>query len=206
MITLLILCWSFIKTGLFAVGGGLATIPFLYEMSDIHPEWFSHADILNMLAISESTPGPIGVNMATYSGYSVMHSLTGNFFASFGGGIAATLSLALPSVVVILIVAKILDKFRNNRFVTGAFYVLRPASTALIASAGLGVIFAVFFDVEDISFATFGKLGEGFTHVNWQMLILFAVIFVLMRLKPFKKVHPIAFIAFSALVGIIFKF
>lgn len=206
MITLLVLCWSFIKTGLFAVGGGLATIPFLYEMSNLHPEWFSHADILNMLAISESTPGAIGINMATYSGYTVMHNLTGNFFASFGGGVATTLSLALPSVVVILIVAKILDKFRKNRFITGAFYVLRPASTALIASAGLGVIFAVFFDVEDMSFATFGKLGEVFTHVNWQMMILFAVIFVLMRLKPFKKVHPIAFIALSAIVGIVFKF
>lgn len=206
MTTLLILCWSFIKTGLFAFGGGLATLPFLYEMSNVHPEWFSHADVLNMLAISESTPGPIGINMATYSGYTVMHSLTGNFFASLGGGILATLSLALPSVVVILIIAKILDRFRNNRFVVGAFYLLRPMSTALIASAGLSVILVVFFDVKKITFASFGHLGEVFTHVNWQMMILFAVVFVLMRLKPLKKVHPIAFIAFSALIGIIFKF
>lgn len=206
MMTLLLLCWNFMKTGLFAFGGGLATIPFLYAMSDAHPEWFSHSDILNMLAVSESTPGPIGVNMATYSGYSVMHNLTGNFFASLGGGIIATLSLVLPSIIVIIIVAKILDKFRSNRFVNGAFYLLRPMSTALITSAGLGVILTVFFDVEDVTFATFGHLGEVFTHVNWQMIILFAVIFVLMRLRPLKKIHPIAFIAFSAVVGIIFKF
>lgn len=206
MITLLLLCWNFIKTGLFAVGGGLATIPFLYEMSDKYPTWFSHSDILNMLAISESTPGAIGINMATYSGYSVMHNLTGSFWPALGGGIAATISLALPSIIVILIVAKILDKFRNNRFVKGAFYVLRPASTALIASAALGVILAVFFDVEEVSFAMFGHLSQVFTHINWQMVILFVVIFVLMRLKPLKKIHPIAFIAFSALIGIIFKF
>lgn len=206
MITLLLLCWSFIKTGLFAVGGGLATIPFLYEMSNLHPEWFSHADILNMLAISESTPGAIGINMSTYSGYTVIHNLTGSFWASLGGGILATFSLALPSIVVILIVARILDKFRDNRFVKGAFYVLRPASTALIASAGLGVLLAVFFDVEEITFQTLGHLGDVFTHVNWKEIILFAVILVLMNLKPLKKIHPIAFIAFSALIGIIFKF
>lgn len=206
MTTLLLLCWSFIKTGMFAVGGGLATIPFLYEMSNLHPEWFSHADILNMLAISESTPGAIGINMATYSGYTVMHNLTGNFWAALGGGILATVSLALPSIVVILIVARILDKFRKNRFVKGAFYVLRPASTALIASAGLSVLLAVFFDVEEITFATFGHLGEVFTHVNWKEIILFAAILVLMNIKPLKKIHPIAFIAFSALIGIAFRF
>ena len=206
MITLLLLCWNFFKTGLFAVGGGLATIPFLYEMSDRYPEWFSHADILNMLAISESTPGAIGINMSTYSGYNVMSSLFGNWAAGLGGGIAATLSLALPSIIIILIVAKLLDRFKNNMFVNGAFYALRPASTALIASAGLGVFFAVFFDVEDITFSMFAHLGEVFTHVNWQMLILFVILLVLMNLKPLKKIHPIAFIAFSALIGIIFRF
>ena len=206
MITLLLMCWNFFKTGLFAVGGGLATIPFLYEMSDKFPDWFSHSDILNMLAISESTPGAIGINMSTYSGYTVMSKLAGNTWAGLGGGICSTLSLALPSIIVILIIAKILDKFRDNRFVNGAFYILRPTSTALIASAGMGVFFAVFFDVDDISFSIFSHLGDFFTHVNWQMLILFAVLMVLMNIKALKKIHPIAFIAFSALIGIIFRF
>ena len=200
---LLRLFWEFFKTGLFAVGGGLATIPFLYEMSDAFG-WFSHHDILNMLAIAESTPGAIGINMATYAGFNVGRSLAG-IWGAIGCGILATLSLALPSVAVILIVARILDRFRTNRFVTGGFYVLRPASTALISAAGIGVILTVFFDVEEVSFTMFGRLGEVFTHVNWQMIILFAVIFALMRLKPLKKLHPIVFIAFAAVVGIVFK-
>lgn len=205
MMTLLLLCWNFFKTGLFAVGGGLATLPFLYEMSDNYPEWFSHHDILNMLAISESTPGAIGINMSTYSGYTVMDNLTGNTFAAVCGGIVTTISLALPSIIIILIVARVLDKFRSNRFVNGAFHILRPTSTAMIASAGFSVVMAVFFDIEEISFDIFSHLSDVFTHVNWEMLVLFAVIFVLMRIKPLKKLHPIFFIAFSALIGIVLK-
>lgn len=201
--TLLIMCWSFFKTGLFAVGGGLATIPFLYEMSDLYG-WFTHHDILNMLAIAESTPGAIGINMATYAGFNVGKSIAG-IGGAIGSGILATLSLALPSVIVILIVARILDRFRNNRFVTGAFYILRPASTALITSAAIGVILAVFFDVEKLSFNVLMHLKEHFTHFNWQLFILFVVIFVLMRVKYLKKLHPICFIAFAAVCGIIFR-
>ena len=135
--SLLIMCLEFMKTGLFAVGGGLATIPFLYEMA-AHYAWFTSQDVLTYIAIAESTPGPIGINMATYAGYT-----------SFGwyGGILATLSLAIPSFVVILIVAGMLDKFRTNRFVLGGFKMLRPASTGLIAAAGFNVILTVFFGV-----------------------------------------------------------
>lgn len=201
--TLLLMCWSFFKTGLFAVGGGLATIPFLYEMSDVYG-WFSHNDILNMLAIAESTPGAIGINMATYSGFNVGRTLAG-IWGALGGGVLATLSLALPSVIVILIIARVLDRFRTNRFVTGGFYVLRPASTALIGAAAIGVILAVFFDVEKLSFDVILHPLEYFTHVNWKLLILFAVIFVLMKIKPLKKLHPIFFIALAAACGIFFK-
>lgn len=201
--TILLLCWNFFKTGLFAVGGGLATIPFLYEMSDLFG-WFSHQDILNMLAIAESTPGAIGINMATYSGFNVGMAL-GNIWSAIGSGILATLSLALPSVIVILIVAGILGRFRTNRFVNGAFYVLRPASSALIAGAAIGVILAVFFDVEKLSFDVFIDPAAYFTHFNWKLIILFAVIFALMRLKPLKKFHPVFFIALAAAAGIIFR-
>lgn len=192
---ILVLCWSFFKTGLFSIGGGLATIPFLYEMSNRYG-WFTHHDILNMLAISESTPGPIGVNMATYCGYN-----------SFGipGGILATFSLTLPSILVILIVARLLDKFQSNRFVKGSFYVLRPASTALIVAAGFNIMLSVFFDVEKLTFESFKHLGEIFTHVNWVEIVMCAVIFVLFRLKPLKNVHPIFFILASAGIGILLK-
>ena len=109
---------EFFKTGLFSVGGGLATLPFLYEISD-RTGWFSHADIADMVAISESTPGAIGINMSTYAGYQTSGIL---------GGITATVALALPSFIVILIVAGFLDKFKGNRYVEAAFYGLRPAS------------------------------------------------------------------------------
>ena len=108
----------FFQTGLFSVGGGLATLPFLYEISN-QTHWFSHADIADMIAISESTPGAIGINMSTYAGY-----ITGGIF----GGVLATLSLAMPSVIIILIIARLLEKFENNPYVTKAFYGLRPAS------------------------------------------------------------------------------
>ena len=189
---LLLMCLEFFKTGLFAVGGGLATIPFLYEMA-AHYTWFSNKDILNFLAIAESTPGPIGVNMATYAGFSAY---------GVGGGIAATLSLICPSVIVILVIAGILDKFRTNRFVLGGFRVLRPASTALITAAGFNVLLTVFFDVERISFDLFGTLGSVFSQINWLAIALFAVLFFAVK---YIKIHPIFFILASAGIGILLK-
>ena len=122
------LFYEFFKTGLFAVGGGLATLPFLSDMAD-RTGWFTQAQLADMLAVSESTPGPVGVNMATYVGFETAGVL---------GAVVATLGLVTPSVIVILIVASFLKAFRSNRFVDAAFYGLRPASTAMVASAGIG--------------------------------------------------------------------
>ena len=189
---LLLMCLQFFKTGLFAIGGGLATIPFLYEISDYYG-WFTHHDILNFIAVSEATPGPVGVNMATYAGY-----LSNGWY----GAILSTFSLVLPSVIIILIVAKLLDKFQTNRFVINGFRWLRPASTVLIASAGLNVVLVVFFDAEKITFDMFGRLGQIITHINWVALLLFACLFVVM--KTFKG-HPLIYIVISAVLGIILK-
>ena len=128
--TCLLLFYEFFKTGLFAVGGGLATLPFLYDMAARHPEWFTVSQLADMLAVSESTPGPLGVNMATYVGY-----LT----AGIPGAVAATIGLVAPSVIVILIVAAFLKRFRESRLVNNVFYGLRPASAAMVAAAGLCV-------------------------------------------------------------------
>ena len=124
------LFWEFFKTGLFSVGGGLATLPFIYDMSD-RTGWFTYQQIADMVAVSESTPGPIGVNTATYVGY-----ITGGV----PGALIATLGLVTPAVICILIIASCLKKFRENRFVDHAFYGLRPASTAMVAAAGLSVV------------------------------------------------------------------
>ena len=186
--TLLRLMLEFAKTGLFSVGGGLATLPFLYEMSNT-TGWFSHADIADMIAVSESTPGAIGINMSTYAGFKT---------AGIPGGILASLALALPSVIVILIIAKFLSKFRSNRFVEGAFYGLRPASIAMITAAGLNVAKVALVDLN--AFQASGSVGDLFI---WKALILAVILFIGQRKL---KWSPVIFIALSAVIGIIFNF
>jgi len=129
------LFYEFFKTGLFAVGGGLATLPFLYDMAD-RTGWFTRTQLADMLAVSESTPGPIGVNMATYVGYVTR---------GIPGAIVSTLGLVTPSVIVILMIAAFLKAFRHNRYVEAAFYGLRPASTAMVAAAFLGSLITIGF-------------------------------------------------------------
>jgi chromate transporter len=187
---LLMMCLEFMKTGLFAVGGGLATVPFLYEIATKYP-WFTSSDVLTFIAVAESTPGPIGINMATYAGY-----ITNGWY----GAILATLALALPSIVVILIVATMLDKFRTNRFVLGGFRLLRPASTAFIMAAGFNVMLVVFFGIEKITFDMLPEIGTYFTTFNWKAAIMCVVLFVLMK---YIKIHPIFFILGSAGIGIL---
>ena len=188
------LFWEFFKTGLFAVGGGMATIPFLYDMSDA-TGWFTHTDLANMIAVGESTPGPIGVNMATYVGF-----LTGmgenGIVGAVLGAVIATLGLITPSIIIILIIASILKSFRNNKYVNSAFYGLHPASTGLIASAGLGVMMTNLFLGGTISLAT----------INWKGWILAIGLWIFTnKVKATKKLHPIVFIACSAVIGIVFS-
>ena len=171
MMIYLRLFYEFFKTGLFAVGGGMATIPFLYSMAD-NTGWFTRLDVDNMIAVGESTPGPIGVNMATYVGYITGGNVGGLPFAILGS-VIATLGLIAPSIIIILIIASFLKNFRDNRFVDSAFYGLRPASTGLIAAAGLSVI------VSNLFFA--GALENGFSLAvfNWKGWILAIVLWVL---------------------------
>lgn len=183
------LMYEFFKTGLFSVGGGLATLPFLYEMSNNHPDWFTHADIADMIAVSESTPGAIGINMSTYAGYKV---------AGIPGGILASFALALPCVIIILIIARFLARFRKSRLVDGAFYGLRPASLAMISAAGLNVVRIALVNMDALTSGA--GLGEFFI---WKALILAVLIFIGLRKL---KWSPIVFIGISAVVGIIFKF
>ena len=190
---LLTLFFEFFKTGLFAVGGGMATLPFLYDMSARHPDWFTTAQLADMIAVSESTPGPIGMNMATYVGFRTAGVL---------GGLVATLGLAAPSVIIILIVARVLKQFRENKYVDAAFYGLRPCSVGLIAAAGLLVVKIALFDFD--AWAASGSIGDLF---NIKALILAAVLLVLTRaVKATKKLHPIFFILGSAAVGVLFAF
>ena len=198
MMTYLRLYYEFFKTGLFAIGGGLATLPFLKNIGEA-TGWYTYSDLLNMLAVSESTPGPIGINMATYVGYTV---------AGLPGAVIATLGEVTPSIIVILIVAAILKSFRNNVYVERAFYGLRPASSGLIGGAAVAVVLEVllgsgivFRDGEII-----GELVMG-GGVHWLGIGLAAMLYILTNhVKATKKLHPIVFIAASAVIGVVFRF
>ncbi len=188
------LFWEFFKTGLFAIGGGMATIPFLYDLSDA-TGWFSHNDLANMIAVGESTPGPIGVNMATYVGFITGMAQNGTLGAIVGA-VIATIGLITPSIIIILIIAAVLKSFRDNKYVNRAFYGLRPASTGLIAAAGLSVLFANMFIGGEFALSAF----------NWKGLILAVILWLLSNvIKPTKKLHPIVFIGISAVAGIVFS-
>ena len=178
---LLVLFWEFFKTGLFAVGGGMATLPFLYNMADRY-DWITKESITDMIAVSESTPGPIGVNMATYAGFNACGVL---------GGIAATFGLVLPSLIIILIIAKFFEKFDDNFYVNSAFYGIRPAATALILLAAINVF----------TLCVFGSDTGGLS-VNWLMLALISVFTALIYTI---KLHPIVYIAIAAVLGIVLK-
>lgn len=178
------LFFEFFKVGLFAVGGGLATFPFLEDMAVRIPEWFSISDLINMIAVSEATPGPIGVNMATYAGVAA---------AGIPGGIISTLGLITPSVIVILIVAKFLDKFRNSFYVESAFYGLRPAVLGLIGAAGFSVFKTTLFSIE----ALMAKSGF-FEIVDIKAVLIFTASFFLIKKL---KLSPIICILGSAIVG-----
>ena len=192
MMILLRLFWEFFKTGLFAVGGGMATLPFLYDMS-ARTGWFTEARLADMIAVSESTPGPIGVNMATYVGFET---------AGVPGAVVATLGLICPSVIIILMIARVLKQFRESKTVDAVFYGLRPCSIALIAAAGLLVARITFLNPSALAD------GVNFSELfRWKEIILAAVLLVMTRaVKPLKKLHPVVFIAFSAAVGILLAF
>ncbi|QQO09477.1 chromate transporter [Breznakiella homolactica] len=176
---LLLLFAEFFKIGLFSIGGGLATLPFLYQLADKY-DWLTPEIIVDMIAVSEATPGAIGVNMATYTGYQC---------AGIPGAVIATLGLICPSIIIILIVARILQAFKENRIVKSVFSGLRPAATGLIAAAGFGVITLSLYNP---------SFSEWYEIIRWKECLLFAVLFFL--IYKFKK-HPIVYIVAAGVAG-----
>ncbi|MGL5329667.1 MAG: chromate transporter [Peptostreptococcaceae bacterium] len=187
MITYIQLFYEFFKTGLFALGGGLATLPFLYDIARNYP-WFDESMLADMVAISQSTPGPIGINMATFAGFQAGGVL---------GSLIATLALVMPSFIIIIIIAHFLNQFRANKKVESLFYVIRPAVTGLIAVA--------WFEIVSISILTWNKFTDSkniVDLVNYKALVLFIVVFLVS--KKSKK-HPIIFLTVGAIAGIVLK-
>ena len=173
---------EFFRTGLFTVGGGLAALPFLYDISN-RTGWYTHAQLIDMIAVSESTPGPIGVNMATYVGFTLR---------GVPGSLVATFALVLPTIVIAYFVSRALDRFRQNPLVNAAFYGLRPAVCGLIANACWGIVRVSLFDFEATGF---------FNVVNIPAFVIFGAAFFLIR--RYKKLHPIVSIAGGAVLGVV---
>lgn len=185
---LLKLYFVFFRIGLFSVGGGLATLPFLQEI--VHKYgWITSEELLNMIAISESTPGPIGINTSTYVGYN-----TGGVL----GGLMATLGIVTPSIIIIVIIAHWFSKFSEKHIVKSAFYGIRPVVTGLIGAVGYELAKIELFNIE-----TFLKTNKIVDLLNLKAILLFGMMFYLIR--KFNK-HPITYILVAAVIGIIFKF
>lgn len=181
----LTLFFEFFKTGLFAMGGGLATIPFLSKMGSTYG-WFNQTELSNMFAISESTPGPIGINMATYVGFKV---------AGIKGAICSTVGEVMPAIIIIVIIARILNEFKENKYVKYSFEGIRPITLGLIISAFVSIFTSSVVFVEAYK-------QSGLINDLLDIKVLGIFILVLVLNKKFK-VHPIVYVGLSALIGII---
>lgn len=182
------LIYEFFKTGLFTVGGGLATLPFLYDIS-ARMGWFSQEELVNMIAISESTPGPIGINMATFAGYQA---------AGILGAILASIALVIAPMIIIMVIARFLEKFKANKTVQAVFYGIRPAVCGLITAAGYQVMALSLFSV-----AAFEQSGAFLDLINIKAILLYGVL--LFGVMKFKK-HPALYIGAAALLGVFIQF
>ena len=184
--TLLLLFFEFFQAGLFAVGGGLSTLPFVLKMMARYPEWFGSLHLADITAIAESTPGPIGVNTATFAGYSA---------AGIPGAFVATFAVILPSFIIVSLIARALQKYRDSKLVCDTFSGLRPAVTGLIAAACWAVMQSALLT---------GEIGNGLLQLfDWRNVTLFVVLFTLLELPKVKKIHPIFFILVGGAIGVL---
>ena len=179
---------EFAQIGVFAIGGGLATLPFLRQLAE-KTGWFNLQDLANMIAISESTPGPIGINMATYTGFEV---------AGVVGAVVATVGIVFPALVLVLVVARFLARFRQSRLVEDLFYGLRPASLGLICAAAFSVLTISLLNAP--LYALTDRLADLF---HWKSIILAVVLYIAMKKW---KLQPAAYIGIAAIIGIVFQF
>lgn len=177
----ILLMLEFFKVGLFSIGGGLATLPFLVEISEKY-SWFTKDVLINMIAVSESTPGPIGVNMATYVGFNTTGVL---------GGIISTIALVTPSLIIIIIIARILEKFKDSLLVKDLFYGLRAAVAGVIGVSVLNILIQNLLVLDAASIASI---------FDFKKIALFAV--MVFAVFKFKK-HPLVYIGAGALLGIL---
>ena len=175
---------TFFKIGLFSIGGGLATLPFLFDLADKSNGWLTREMVGNMLAVAQSLPGPIGANLSSYTGF---------LYAWIPGGYAAALGLIVPSIIIIIIVARMLQAFRESAVVKSLFSGFRPAAAGLLSAAGFGAIALSLWNA---------AAPVWYASLRWKETLIFVVLFFL--IYKFKK-HPIIYIIAAGALGVILK-
>ena len=195
----LTLFWEYFKIGLFTIGGGYAMLPMVQQVIEKYG-WLTRKELINLIGVAESTPGPFAINLATFVGINVGSQTSLGIFGGFLGAAVATFAVVLPSLIIIIIVTKLFQKFRTNKYVQGVLYGIRPVVVGLILSAVLSVGCAVI--LPNLNLTSINK--EGFSQFNWISLIIVAVFFPLSRIKiKGKKIHPILLILAAAAVGVV---
>lgn len=184
---LVLLCMEFAKIGFFSLGGGYATLPFLYHMSEVYG-WFSPLELSRMLAISSITPGPVGLNVATFAGFKT---------AGILGSVVATMSIMLPSFLMVVIISKMLKKFKDSPYLDSVMYALRPATAAMLGAVGV----RLFKDaiIRNIDFSGINLLNLQ----NYLDLKGFLLLFILFLISLKIKKDPLIFLAYGAIAGIL---
>jgi len=181
---LVYLFFNFFKIGLFSVGGGYAILPFLFDMADHSDGWLTRELIGNMLAVAQSLPGPIGSNLSAYTGF---------HYGGVPSAYTAAFGLAAPSIIIIMVVARMLKAFKESALVKNLFSGLRPAAAGLLSAAAFGAIALALWN---------SAAPVWYQFIRWKEALIFTVIFFL--IFKFKK-HPIVYIISAGIVGVVLK-
>lgn len=193
------LCYEYFKVGLFTIGGGYAMLPMVRQIVLDH-QWITATELTNFIAVAEATPGPFAINLATFVGLEVGKATGLGILGGVLGAILATVSVVLPSLIIIILVTKVVDKFKTNKYVQGALVGIRPVVVGLIGAAFVSIAVSVILPSVDLLDLSNSSLDT----FNYTSLILFPLFFGLSRVKiRGKKLHPILLIISSAVVGIL---
>ena len=184
----LYLFFTFFQIGLFGFGGGYGMLSLIQTETVIQHHWLTSAEFTNIVAISQMTPGPIGINSATYCGYAAVHNAGYGMWMSVLGSVVATTALVLPSLVLMILISKMFMKYMNTEPVQNIFNGLRPAVVGLLAAATL-----LLMNEEN-----FGSMVGN----PWQFWISFALVIATFIGTKYIKINPIRMICYAAFAGL----
>lgn len=197
--TYLTLFWEYFKIGLFTIGGGYAMLPLVTQIV-LKRGWLTEDQLISFIGVAESTPGPFAINLATFVGNTVGSATPLGVFGGILGSIVATVAVVLPSLIIIIVVTILFQKFKSSKYVNGALKGIKPVVVGLILSAVITVGGKVI--LPKLNFTSIK--ADGFSQFNWISLIIIAAIVPLSQIKiKHKKIHPIFLILLSAVVGVV---